>query len=360
MKVGSVFLEASLRPIYAWDSWVNWSVGAKLFFYNNGLMLDAPAQDFFTRGAVSRMPSYPPHNPLMQAWMAYWIGSFDEVLVKLWSPPYLLSLALLLYGAAARSLNRLTALALLVLFLSSPLLSYHAVETYSDFPLGVTSLCALYAFVQAMRGSSRSWVLAGLFSAAALFIKSDAPGFVGGLMLSAFVFLWMKRREAPVLPSLLQLMLPLVLVAPWFLFKSLNGLRLLQDYLQEVPLGWHAAEVLPRVASELLSLQNFNILIVALPVLLLVNGRPSRELAHAAAVVLAAALFYVAIYIVITHYFEVLMIGTVFYRNVLIWYPALCFTLILVLQELIGRTTAALPPAAAAAGRTKKRGGKGR
>lgn len=343
-KIGSVFLEASLRPIWAWDSWANWSVGGKLYFYTGGLMLDAPAQDFFTKGAVSRMPSYPPHNPLLQAWMAIWLGRFDEVLAKFWQPFYFLSMAVLLYHVAAKAINRFAGLALTVLFTSSRLMSYHAVEAYSDLSVGVCHLMALYSFIRAMEKRGSWWILVGTFSAIALFIKSESPGFVGPLMLSALLYIWMNRKEPGAAGSLLRIGLPLLLAAPWFLFKAMSNLHIFQDYLAESPaplLGWHAAESLPRVASEFLSLQNFNILLVSFPLLLLANGKPSKELFLAAFPVLSYALFFVAIYTVITHYFEVLMIGTVFYRNVLTYYPALCLVTIMVLRELRQKLAAA-------------------
>ena len=40
VKIGSIFVETYLRPIFAWDSFANWSAGAKAFYYSHSLLLN--------------------------------------------------------------------------------------------------------------------------------------------------------------------------------------------------------------------------------------------------------------------------------------------------------------------------------
>lgn len=355
LKLGSVIAETLLRPIYAWDAWVNWSATAKLFLGAKGLMLEVPAADFFGRGAVSRIISYPLHNPLMQVWTGLWTGSFDDVLAKAWTPVYLLSAAGLLYSFAWREVGRLTSLVLTVLFLSSPLLSYHAIEVYSDFPLGVHFLFALISLLFALRGRDGFWPLVGAYAAAALFTKNEAPGFVFPLLLSAGVAIWSRRREAPVLGRAARVLTPLFLVAPWFVFKAVYSLSLTQDAHALEPVAQPG--VLAKVAAEFLSLQNFNILFPALPVLFALHGRPTREVLHVAFPIVFYACFFIILYILIPYYYDTLFKGTVFFRNTLTYYPSAFLLAVLLLAGAL-RKMAPTPVAPSRPGRAGKKAGR--
>ncbi len=341
VKLGSVLYEASLRPIFAWDVWANWAVGAKSFYYSHSLLLDVPADRFFGANTVSRIISYPLHNPLMEVWLALWAGGFDEVLVKLWSPVTLLSLAGGLYAFARREIGGLAALGIVAVFLGAPLLSYHSIEAYSDLLLGANLFFALLSFVSVMRGRPAYLPLIGAFSAVALFTKNEAPGFVFPLMLSAGAWLWFNRERQPFAKSLVRLLFPLAAVLPWFLFKFAYSLSLTQDSHTLAP-AYHPG-VIDYIAGQLFTLQNFNILLVALPVLLAVNGRPTKELLHAIFPVAFFTLFFIVLYMLIDYYYSTLLMGTIFYRNVLTWYPSLALVTVMVLQELMTKATVPVP-----------------
>jgi hypothetical protein len=218
-KLGSIFLLTGLRPIYAWDAWDNWSAGAKVFFSSHSLLLDAPAPDFFGKNAVDRIIVYPLHNNLLQVWMSLWIGKFDDVFVKFSSPTYLLSMAICFYYITAREINRLCALAVLAIVLSSPMLSYHSIELYGDLMLGIYLFFASASFLKAMRGNISYWILTGLYSAEALFTKQEAFFFVLPLLLSAILYLGSDTKKNPRLFSHISLLLiPFLLVIPWYAF----------------------------------------------------------------------------------------------------------------------------------------------
>ncbi len=336
VKLLSVFLETWLNPIFAWDAWANWSTGAKLFYYSKSLLLDAPPQDFFARGAVLRITSYPLHNPLMQVWMSLWAGSFDEVLVKFWSPVYLLSLAISFYLAASREIPRLAALGILLLFLSSPLLSLHAIEVYSDLPLGVCLFLASLSFLNAMRGKPVFLILLALFSAEAIFTKDEALFFVAPLILSALVFVWRaadtaSHRRKQVVSSIA----PLVLVAPWYVFKLSHHLGLGADTIH-LQFAFHP-EIIGPAVIQVLSLANFNLFFVFLPILVIASGRPTREFLHLCTPVVCYALFFLMLYLFTTDYYDHFNRGTVFSRNLLTYYPAIALLAVLSMKRIYSR-----------------------
>jgi 4-amino-4-deoxy-L-arabinose transferase-like glycosyltransferase len=333
-------METYLRPIYAWDAWANWSAGAKAFYYAQGLLLDAGPDAFFGRGAAGRILSYPLHNPLMQVWMGQWLGTFDEVFVKFWSPVYLLSMAVYLYCVARRETNGLFAFMMLVLFLSSPLMSYHSIEVYSDLILGAYLFFAVTSFFHAMRNRQTYWLLVGFFSADALFVKNEATAFIAPLYLSIFAYLWFTRKQLSLPKIIYSILLPLLLVLPWFIFKSTHNLSLYPEQFT-INLAYHPG-VLDKVIEEFLSLQNFNIIFVSLPVLMIIDGRPTREFLHLLFPVLFYMVFFVGLY-ALTLYNEYLMQGTIFFRNALTYYPLACLLVVLLLRKSSSSEPVLLP-----------------
>lgn len=334
VKLVSVLVETSLRPLYAWDVWANWSAGAKMFYATHSLMLDSPAQDFFGRGVVSRILAYPLHNPLTQVWLALWAGSFDEVLVKFSAPLYLIALAGYLYRIIARETSSLISVTVLVMILSSPLLSYHAIELYSDLPLSIYLLFALAAVLQAMRGKQAYWILAGIFSAQALFTKDEALFLVAPLMLSACIFLW--RNKTPSSRPYHQaaaLLLPLLLVVPWFIFKFSHKLALGAEFIK-LEFTFHP-EIIKNMFNALMAGDNFNVLFLFIVVLLLLGGKPRSEMLHLLAPMICYAGFFVAIYSCTAYYYLEFTRGTVFYRNVLTSYPAWWLIAVMALKRIL-------------------------
>jgi hypothetical protein len=332
IKLFSIFIETGLRPIFAWDAWANWSAGAKLFYSAKSLLLDVPAQDFFTRGAVLRITAYPLHNPLMQTWLSMWAGGFDEVLVKFWSPAYLLAMACYLYVIAARELNRLAALAVLVMFLSSPLLSYHSVEVYSDMPLSVYLFLASTSFLYVMRGKIAYLPLVALFSAEALFTKDESLFFIAPLVISAAVWI-LRSPENRTLKwrQLASLIIPLLLAAPWYAFKFFHTLGLGAEFIK-LELVFHP-EIIKSVITQIFSLHNFNLFFALLPILIIFGGNPGKELLHLYIAAACYESFFIMLYMFTSFYNSHYSSGTVFNRNLLTFYPVVVLITILLMKK---------------------------
>ncbi len=342
VKIGSVFLETWVRPLYGWDAWTNWSARAKAFYYARGLMFDAAGDLFYGGTPVNSFRSYPPHNPLTQMWLSLWAGEFSETLVKFSNPVYFMSIGLLLYGIASRRMNRLVGLAFAVIFFGSSFVSYHGVEAYSDLALSACLLGALASFLYAMEGSNGAWGLLGLFSALALFTKNETPGYIGPLLLSAAVYLWMQRKSIHLGKSLAAVFVPLLLCAPWFLVKKLYSLSVIHDGAAFTA-STYFPDTIGHVIGNFLSLENFNIMIVAFPVLLVLAGKPGRQFLHLLFPVAVYAALYVIVYATQPYFHSVLLMGTVFSRNVLTYYPSICLLTILLLTQLMQQTAPASP-----------------
>jgi hypothetical protein len=354
IKLFSIFVETGLRPIFAWDAWANWSVGAKLFYATKSLLLDSPPQDFFASGAVLRITAYPLHNPLMQMWISLWNGRFDEVLVKFWDPVYLLCLSGCLYLVARKELNTLNAMMMLVIFLSSQLMSYHAIEAYADLALSAYLLLAAISVLYAMRGREAFWILAGTFSAEALFTKDEALFFVAPLCISAVIYIVRDSIDAiKKTNAIIKLAVPLLLAGPWYVFKFSHALGLGANHIK-LEFTFHPEILLPAL-QQLCSLENFNVIIVFFPLLLLLGGKPSKEFLHIIIVVAAYEAFFLSLYIFTTFYFDHFSKGTVFFRNILTFYPVIGILTILLLKNIFLSVKQTEAPIAAAVPKKKKR-----
>ncbi len=342
VKIGSVFLETGLRPIFAWDAWANWSAGAKAFYYSQSLLLDAPAADFFGRGVVSRITAYPLHNTLTQVWLALWAGSFDEVLVKFSSPFYLLTAALYLYAVIARETSRIMAAGMLVIFLGSPLLSYHAIELYSDLPLGVFILFAIGSFLRVLRGKNEYLLLTGLFSAGALFTKDEALFFAIPLLFACILHIGRMPALAGTRKKLLlQLLIPLSLAIPWFLFKLTHKLTLGAEIISFS--FTFQPDVILSILTSFAQLDNFNVMVVFFGIFLITAGKPKRELVLILIPIACLAAFFVLVYSCTSFYYETFMLGTVLNRNVLVFYPVLCLLSALLIKRILSATETGNP-----------------
>ncbi len=342
-KLVSVFVETGTRPIWAWDSWADWSVGSKVFFYTKSLLLDVPSNEFFGKGVVTRFINYPLLNTLSQTWISLWIGSFDEVLVKFWTPVFLLSLAGYLYSFTSREVNRIAALAFLVIFLSSPLMSYHAVEVYSDLPLGVYLFLASISFLHAMRGWRSYWVLVGLFCTMAMFTKDEALFFSAPLIVSALYFIMRNTDEPRSKKNIaFQMLMPFLLIAPWYVFKAVHHLGLGGD-TNSLKFVFHPEIFFPAVRQMLL-LDNFNVFLVFFPVLLVTAGKLDKEFLHILFAFASYVLFFLMLYCFTFDYYNNFFVGTAFFRNMLTYYPVLTLLTAMLLKKTLPRmATTPLP-----------------
>jgi 4-amino-4-deoxy-L-arabinose transferase-like glycosyltransferase len=339
IKFAAVFADTLTVPIQAWDSWSNWAVGGKLFYYSKSLMLDLPEHEFFGR-AVQRHLAYPLLNPLMQVWTSLWAGGFDEILAKIWMPFFLLSLFLILFSIARRKINSLAALALCIVFLSSPLMMRHSVELYSDLPLGVYNLIALTSFMNFIEGRRMHGPLIGLFSAMALFTKVEALFFTLPLLLAACFYIWENGKFRESARKIYSLLFPMLIILPWYLFKIYYNISFGAVTFRP---AFHP-EILGSIISDFFSLSNFGIVFLLFPILLMA-AKPTAKILYLLFPVVCLALFYISLYVFTADYYDHFLSQTIFYRNLLTYYPPVCLLSILLLSDLSKQVRASLSSA---------------
>ncbi len=223
LKVSFVAYEGFTRPIFAWDAWVNWSAGAKAFYYDRGLMLGASREEFF--GGVYRpFLGHPVHLPLLQVWSALWLGGFHEAYVKVWSVFYYITLLGVMFTAVRREAGGFYALVVLFFLSSAPLPIFHAIDAYADIQLGWYALCsALFLWWHVEDGKRRTLAACAFFVAMGLLTKNEGIIFAAAVAFALVLRSVIERRgleKKGLLDAAIGFVpVVVILTLPWFAFK---------------------------------------------------------------------------------------------------------------------------------------------
>ena len=167
-KLFYVFFETLIKPVVGWDAFARWSFAAQIFYFEKGI------PPFFLQ--ISGASGHPNNllSPLLQAWLYFAIGQWNEIASKIIFPIFFAALLIIFYFAARRISDRFGSI-LFAFFLSSlPFLTYHAAVEYSDM------LVSFYAFAGA--------------SMLLLFFKKLEPRFLTASVL-AFLLGYFSKNE---------------------------------------------------------------------------------------------------------------------------------------------------------------------
>lgn len=212
-------------------------------------------------------------------------------------------------------------------------MSYHAIEVYSDLPLGTYLFLASISFLHAMRGRQSHWILAGLFCAMAMFTKDEALFFTAPLVVSAFYFIMRNSSELSSKRNIaFQLLAPFLLIAPWYVFKAVHHLALGAETVG-LKFAFHP-EIFLSAVQQIFALNDFNVLPLFFPILLVTMGKPDKEFLH----ILFACAFYFLFFLMLycfTFYYSNEFCGhTAFCRNMLTCYPVLVLLTVMLFKKL--------------------------
>lgn len=335
-KLVAIFHLLQLRPIFSWDVWANWAIGAKLFFYNKSLLLDFPKPYFFggthsEAGFASRIMSYPLMNSLSQAWVALTQGYFDEVQVKKWVYFLLVSFVIIVFANFYKKLNLSVIIVLTILFLASPLVSYHAIETYADLPVGIFMALSLIAYFKLAKQNEAQYLhLFYVMILAVLLTKDEGLFYVAPMLFFAFVFnfknSFFKQQR---LKHFLWVGVLALGYLTWLIFKQKNqiiyGGRKMDFgfYPQSLEILW----------AEFLSLRNYGFIGFLYVACVSVGFRYFKKNADLVLPFITYVLFFLTLYFVSESTNTFLNQGTILFRNILTFYPVLFVLALISLSE---------------------------
>lgn len=193
LRFAGLGLEIIWRPLFAWDAWNQWATKARVWYEWGRLVPFVPADIWLSSGATQAYtdsaPHYPATVPLLQVWMSYALGRWDDSLMNL---PWLqcgIALGLAFYGQARLwGVAPLAAMIFTYFLLSLPLLDTHiALAGYADlFMATVYGLAAMAFFHWARTRDHRQGLLALLLVLSCPLIK--IPGQIW--MLTFVPALW--------------------------------------------------------------------------------------------------------------------------------------------------------------------------
>lgn len=304
VRLVTLGMELSLRPIFAWDGKQHWARQAKVFFAAGEIVSFVPMQqwlDLSGRGVFTNIhPDYPITVPLLQAWINFALGEWNDSLMNLpWLWCYV-ALGCIFFGQLrASGATPLIAVAACYMLLSMPFLNIHvALAGYADIFASTCFLGSLTAFHN-WTVSKERWqgLLALCCGAAGLLIKNE--GFYWLLcLIPGLLFAQLGTHNAGrVLSGLAIAALAVYLVVP-------HDLSVAGHSIDSMQLAYRPESWLPILRSFWLD-DNWHLLGYILAFFLLANIFRARErltgLLPALAVMAAAIGMYLALYLLTRH-----------------------------------------------------------
>jgi hypothetical protein len=351
-RYSTLFQELLLRPLYAWDAWMNWAPKAIVWFHQGTLVDYVSPEAWPTAGADDytlgnrQAWNYPITVPLIQLWNMLGAGTWDHggVYLSWLLAPLCLGLALFGHLRLAGVSLPLAAVAAYLL-LSMPFLNVHSVLAgYADIWVGAAfalGVCALREWQH-----TRHWAFAALWLAlAALCTQLKVPGiFMALILLGAGLRAWLALP--PLVEVGLALVVVLVVAVPIALGVSADipyfgQLSLSIERIQLGRIGFFEPVFHPIggvIAETFLELINWHLLGYLVPAILLYGLLRGRLLQSPDAATLATVLafaFILGVFFFTGYYTQALNYVTL-NRAILFTVPAILFVSMLHLEPLLG------------------------
>jgi hypothetical protein len=343
----TIVQEMLLRPLYAWDAWMNWVPKAIVWFHTKGLTPYVTPEQWLAQGPEtlgytlgnSEASTYPPTVPLIQLWSMLGARTWDDS--RLFLPWFLaaLNLGLALYGHLRMAgASVIVSTVACYMLLSMPYLNVHTtLAGYADLWLAACFGLAVFALHEWQKDRQWAYAMLCLFLAY-MCSQLKNPGIVlGGIILTTFVRSWLNLSQRTELASclLLAVLLGLVLVfgvsfdIPLLGHISFNSsgvsLPVLGDFKFEYQSVW------PAFTQSLFTMLNWNLLFylgILVTLIKVVRGDLLKPASNELLVLALTAVFLVVVFQFTGHSQEALNFVTI-NRALLHPIPVLVFYLFL-------------------------------
>ena len=171
-----VFWRALNVPIQSWDAIATSAFKAKIFFYD---------------GSIHRLhlshAAYPLHVPFLESWVAFNLGRWDDLLVKIVFPFTFVSYIIIHYFFLKSVANAKWALGGVILLVSSPLVFHHATIAYREiFMMYYNCTAVILLLWWGKERNDSLLILASLFAGFTTFVKLEGTGY---LVIHTLLFL---------------------------------------------------------------------------------------------------------------------------------------------------------------------------
>jgi hypothetical protein len=329
LRIAYSFIETLIKPVWGCDSFVTWSMRAKIFFYESGLSISKAKGYLLGSGHTD----YPINIPLLETWTAKMIGRWDDVAIKIIFPLMFLSFIIIFYSSLRKFLPRFQSLVGTYLLTALPLFTFHSTTEYADLPVSIYFISGFLFLLRYIKGRKYGdFVIFCILSALAAWTKNEGLMLfiVNLFMLGTYMFMNDIKTKERTLNFIIYFISLLAISLPWYIFRAVMGVP---TYGDQVPQLTKAVEYSARIPIIINSLFNRDFLyghwgiswFVFFIVLIfsIKNIMRIQDFYPLLAIFLCFIAFFLIYYL--TNSYVFLIDGTAVNRNTLIYMPLLVF-----------------------------------
>ncbi len=301
-----------VKPVWAWDAWMIWSIKAKL------ISLNAFDYDLLRHSGYIHM-DYPLLVPLVQAVIAGFKGVFSPQTTQVFFSMTFISYAILIYSFTKKHINNLLSWLLLISFIAMPVIALNFMGAYADGVLSTYHMLALYFLYQYLFSEKvqvEYLIPAGAGFAAMIMTKNEGMLFSLTLFIISTVFClkYCDQFKTRAKSLLVAFLVAILLNLPWLLSVKLAGIT--NDIVSLSGLvAFEPAQNLNRLPDivdflfmkNMFNLNNWGLLYYVFTIFLIagITGRCYRELTFFGGLFLLNFSAIIAVYLISPH--EVLL-----------------------------------------------------
>jgi len=172
-------------PTTFWDAYTLWNYKAKVIYYANNAGADHTGEGIIQ----GEYRHYPLHLPIIRAWIATFLGEWDDAFVNLHSLLLFLCLLVLNFEFLRKETGKMTAMILTCVLSGMPILVYNVISGYADLAVGYYYLSAvIMLFYWHRTGRSGFLIYSGILSSIAMFTKNEGVAIVFPALFFTFLF----------------------------------------------------------------------------------------------------------------------------------------------------------------------------
>jgi hypothetical protein len=219
-----ITFKALFLPMHLSDDRAQWGLKAKILYHDKTIY----SEDFFDPLRIKLHGTYPFLIPLLESSCYSFMGEMNDRLVKILFPLFFIGLLLFFYSSQRRYFSRRHALVFTAMLAVLPpfIKDMHGSPStgYADIPFAFYYAVSTISIFNWMNDNRRGdLILAALFITFAIFTKRE------GLILWVIIIFMMScylavadkgRRMNKTKPLAIVIVLPLILLIPWFHFSS--------------------------------------------------------------------------------------------------------------------------------------------
>lgn len=207
-------------PVQSYDSVANFSLKAKVFYFNGGI----PAGFFNWSETAVAHPDYPLLLPFYMAWVYHFIG-FNDILISKIMPALYLAFLGLFYALMVKFFPRKYSLAAVFCLGTIPQLTRFAAIMYADLALGAFVACGfLYLMLYFQEKKDAFLFSSALLLGISIWIKNEALIFTAVFFISLVInFIFSDHKKPMFWPVIIAGILIFLITYPWLILKFSTG-----------------------------------------------------------------------------------------------------------------------------------------